>query len=51
MVKFYKNILDKNYTIRQTAGRYFVEFYRRIKANNIESVIVTSTILARVTMN
>ena len=45
---FYENMLDENYTIGQTAGRCFVEFYTRLSKNNIESVIVASTILARV---
>ena len=48
---FYENMLKENYTIGQTSDRCFVEFYRRIKANNIESVIVTSTILARVAIH
>ena len=45
---FYENMLDENYTSGQTAVRCFVEFYTRLSKNNIESVIVASTILARV---
>ncbi len=45
---FYENMLDENYTIGQTAGRCFVEFYEELHENNIESIIVISTILARI---
>lgn len=46
---FYENILQEKYTIGQSAGRCFVEFYNEITLNNIESLIVYSTVLARVT--
>ncbi len=45
---FYENMLDENYTIGQTSGRCFVEFYAELNENNIESIIVISTILARI---
>ena len=45
---FYENILQEKYTIGQSAGRCFVEFYNEITLNNIESLIVYSTVLARV---
>ena len=45
---FYENILQEKYTIGQSAGRCFVEFYNEITLNNIESLIVYSTVIARV---
>ena len=45
---FYENILQEKYTIEQSAGRCFVEFYNEITLNNIESLIVYSTVLARI---
>lgn len=45
---FYENILQEKYTIGQSAGRCFVEFYNEITLNNIESLIVYSTVLARI---
>ncbi|MBD7912479.1 MULTISPECIES: hypothetical protein [Clostridium] len=45
---FYENILEEKYTIGQSAGRCFVEFYNELNLNNIESLIVYSTVLARV---
>ena len=32
---FYENMLDENYTIGQTSGRCFVEFYAELNENNI----------------
>ena len=45
---FYENILQEKYTIGQSAGRCFVEFYNEITLNNIEALIVYSTVLARI---
>lgn len=45
---FYENILEEKYTAGQSAGRCFIEFYSELKLNNIESLIVYSTVLARV---
>lgn len=45
---FYENILEENYTIGQTAGRCFAEFYSQLKKNDLEALIVMSTILSRV---
>lgn len=33
---FYENILQEKYTIGQSAGRCFVEFYNEITLNNID---------------
>lgn len=40
--------MQEKYTIEQSAGRCFVEFYNEITLNNIESLIVYSTVLARI---
>ena len=45
---FYENILQEKYTIGQSAGWCFVEFYNEITLNNIEALIVYSTVLARI---
>ena len=45
---FYENILEEKYTIGQSAGRCFIEFYNEVNLINIESLIVYSTVLARV---
>ncbi len=45
---FYENMLDENDTIGQASGRCLVEFFSELDENNIESIIVTSTILARI---
>lgn len=48
---FYEDILKENYTISQTASRCFVEFYGELSKNNIESIILISTILLRVAVH
>ena len=45
---FYENILQEQYTIGQSVGRCFVEFYNEISLNNIEALVVYSTILTRI---
>lgn len=43
---FYENILDEKYTIAQSCDRCLAEFNKQILQNNIQSLIVYSTVLS-----